>query len=489
MESIENTSKEQEKTRAFNRKLVITVIIISIILQCALFMHQKCANVWSDEAFTILNVRKSWPELWNAIISDVLPPLYYILLKIAVSICGDHYKVYKLMSALPIIIMHVWISALVLSNKNWAASRRTGILLSLFIAATTLTSNFLTMSGEIRMYSWAMLFVTLSGIYAWLFYQSPTTKNIILFSLASLAACLTHYYAMFMAIYIFVLLMIFILKKKKKLFPRFLICCAIVILGYSWWIPIGYKQFSGVKNSFWVTFSFWSVPEYFKSIIGYNFFAEVVLIIFILGYFLSNFYSGKMSEEEKETSVFACCAFSLPFFSILLGVVLSVWIRPILLPRYIYPSLGLFWCGLFLLLNETQPLRKVFTLFLTAILCLTGLDSYAQEMSNENESGTWDTIQFVKSHIPETDILLSNNSMMPWPELAYYFPEYEAENFSDIDFSSSDETYWYFEITNLGDTAMDTEEILEQGYEIEEMYSGDFDRFFYYTLYRLSPAE
>lgn len=60
---------------------------------------------------------------------------------------------------------------------------------------------------EVRMYTWAMFFVTASGVYAFEAYLEPERKkNWIVLILSSLAAAYTHYFALISVAVVYVIL-------------------------------------------------------------------------------------------------------------------------------------------------------------------------------------------------------------------------------------------------------------------------------------------
>ena len=78
-------------------------------------------------------------------------------------------------------------------------------------------------SSEIRMYSWAGVFVTLTGIYTYrIVSKESNKKNWILFAIFSLLSAYTHYFAM-MTIGIINLMLFAYTIKNKKYIKEFLI--------------------------------------------------------------------------------------------------------------------------------------------------------------------------------------------------------------------------------------------------------------------------
>ena len=79
------------------------------------------------------------------------------------------------------------------------------------------------------MYSWAMLFVTITSIYGYRLYNNQfNIKNLILFGIFSFLSACIHYYGTMAAGLINLTLFIFLLKnlkeKKRKSFEIYNLC-------------------------------------------------------------------------------------------------------------------------------------------------------------------------------------------------------------------------------------------------------------------------
>ena len=118
---------------------------------------------------------------------------------------------------------------------------------------------------EIRMYTWTMLFVTLTAIYAYRIVKEYKIKNWILFAIFSLCAAHCHYYGLVTVAIINGLLFLYILfsKKipKKKYIITFIIIAIAQIVGYLPWITVFLKQANAVSNGYWIPFNWKDTVE------------------------------------------------------------------------------------------------------------------------------------------------------------------------------------------------------------------------------------
>lgn len=462
-----------------NKKFNIIITIISILvctfLQIILIFN---INAWGDEVFTIVNLKKGWSELWSTLVADVHPPLYYIIAKIIYTVFNYKFKVLKLVSILPICLNIVLVSYLVLKNKKSNNSKKTGILLSLYIIATTITSNFLWMGQELRMYSWAMFFVTGSGIFAYRFYKEQNKINLIAFVLFSLGSALTHYWALIMECFIYLYLFIAIILFKRKAIKKFAVVVILTILGYIWWLPTAIKQLMTVRNDYWITFNFYEFRNYFSNIIGNE--IPIYIAIFMIGAILACimyncfFKNTRYTKENKEDIIFCIASMTIVLDIIVLAVILNVLMRPIFIARYMLPALGLFWLGLIGLLNYVDY-KKIFVTIIAIILIYMSFVGYTNKLIEEYDTGTQATIDFMNSILQEDDILITNIGHFSYNVLEYYFPNEKGKiyDINDFNFDIESKDYYYIEDTENQDGR---DKIEKAGYEMQFVYTGSIDK-------------
>lgn len=162
------------------KKAHILMIIGGIIFILLGAFH---TNLWFDEAYTVGLVKNSFSDIWKITGNDVHPALYYWILKTISLIFGNSIIVYRLFSALAIVIMGI----LGYTHIRKSFGDKVGFLfsfLALFLPCMT------TYASEIRMYSWAMLLVTITAIYAYKVSYQSSKKNWIIFAISSLCRCI-----------------------------------------------------------------------------------------------------------------------------------------------------------------------------------------------------------------------------------------------------------------------------------------------------------
>lgn len=197
-----------------SKKINYKILYISIILLGTLFILISCfhSNMWFDESYSIAIAKHSFKEIWQIGSHDVHPVLYYIMIRIVMLITNNSIVCVRLFSCIPLILM----SILGYSFIRKEFGNKAGLIFTFF---SLFFPTLLTYAGEIRMYTWAMLFVTMMFVYAYkimnnnnvrevlsddnnIMYESKIkNKNAlikywIIFSIFSLASAYTHYYAL-----------------------------------------------------------------------------------------------------------------------------------------------------------------------------------------------------------------------------------------------------------------------------------------------------
>ena len=182
------------------RTIHILIIILGILFILIPNFH---TNLWFDESYSVaISNNHNFGEIWEIGGHDVHPVLYYWMLKIISLIFGNNILCYRLLSVIALAILGI----LGYTHIRKDFGEKTGALFSLFTFVFPLN---LVYSGEIRMYTWAMLFVAIMAIYAYrIFKGKRTIKNWIIFGIFSLASAYTHYYGLMTAGVINILLFI-----------------------------------------------------------------------------------------------------------------------------------------------------------------------------------------------------------------------------------------------------------------------------------------
>jgi uncharacterized membrane protein len=201
-------------------------------------------NMWFDEAYTMAMIRHDFLRIVEITARDVHPPLYYMIVKIASLIWGESIVVYRLVSVAGMMLL----SILGYTHIRKIFGNHTGLY---YVFLTIFLPIMLDYSAEARMYSWAMFFTTAAAIYAYIAFCQDQTKAWILFTVFSLCAAYTHYYALLGVIFINLVLFMATMTNRWDLKKCLLVLAAQIIL-YLPWVFILVKQIVTVSQGYWI---------------------------------------------------------------------------------------------------------------------------------------------------------------------------------------------------------------------------------------------
>ena len=279
--------------------------------------------------------------------NDVHPPLYYLILRIAMGFGNQHFSVWP---GIIINIVIYWFITIfmylilqkILKDESYVKEK--SIILA-FISSITLAS--LTSAIYIRMYALSTLNVLIITFLHMKLLESEkiNVKLLICISISALIGSLTHYYYLF---YLAMLYIIFVIKyiKEKQYKMLFYYTLSMVIAGIFSLIIFPYSiqhMFFGYRGQ-GVISKLLNVPEFLKSIVLYiektNRFAfNNLLYILILAIIIMLIYKKmKIKENNKEkVSKFIKIIILPTLFYFILVAIASPWIEL----RYIMPISGL----------------------------------------------------------------------------------------------------------------------------------------------------
>lgn len=214
--------------------MILAILVLGLVLR----LISLDQSLWLDEATSVKVASTfSFQEIvTNFSPGDFHPPLYYLLLKIWVSILGTSEIAVR---SLSVIFGVATIPFVFLVGKK-LVSKEVGLIAALLFTIAPLHIYY---SQEARMYAMATFFVTL---FVWLFLKSLDKEAksfnwVGLFIVGSFLSY-THYLALaiFSVVFVYLLLNRKQLKENLKFWVLFFIAIALV---FSPWLQVLFKQF------------------------------------------------------------------------------------------------------------------------------------------------------------------------------------------------------------------------------------------------------
>lgn len=215
---------------------------------------------------------------------------------------------------------------------------RTSLLFLLFITCISCTMEF---SVQVRMYSIALLFVTVCGFYAYKAFFSGQWKDFLIFALNGVFAAYTHYFAFVSIVVITGFLLLAILLWNRKRIAAWGISAVGMVVLYLPWMPYFIRQVTSVEQGYWIPeITAQTVWDYFVWTFNLELVPGMVFVFLILLKAASVFNTISIEKYKEKTDIFALICMLVPTLTMILGVVASVIRQPIYRDQYILPALG-----------------------------------------------------------------------------------------------------------------------------------------------------
>ena len=384
-------------------KILILNIIIIILGTIFISLGAFHTNIWFDESYSVAISNHSFSEIWNIGGNDVHPVFYYMMLKIVSLIFGNNILVFRLFSIVPIVIL----SILGITHIRKDYGERTGIIFSFLTLFLPIIAAY---SSEIRMYTWVMLFVTITAIYANRIYKNELSiKNWVIFALFSLLSAYTHYYGLMFAGIINVILFIYLLKNRKgknKDLKIFIIQAVVECLLYVPWLYYFIKQLTSVGGGYWIKLEF---PDILYNVLGIQYmgslsnifgFCFAICLYIYLGFVIYRCKKERISVKNARNSLL------LYVLVVFIAFLISLK-SPILYPRYLMTITGLL---IFFIADiMAKEKSKYITIEICIIIFVTSLISNINIINNNYDNTNMKQIEYLEENIKDDDIIVYSN--------------------------------------------------------------------------------
>ncbi len=422
----------------------IILFLVSAGLLGVSFFLCFSTDIWYDELFTMGLGNQPLGDLISITARDVHPPFYYMIIKFALFMSDittgsiNQVVIAKLVSVLPFFLCLIYAATLI--RKNF------GLLTAgLFSFLLVTMPNLADYTVEIRMYGFALFFVTAAMLHAYelvkaqLNDETKVTRfnkcyvNIVMLTIYALAACYTHYFACVAAcmVYLYLLIMLLVRKEWRNVGKPFVVSTVVCIVGYlPWLLTVVTMQVEKVSENYWIQpLSIRTLGGCVKFLLKPLFTSEMVNIIvaaLLFGSFglLFVLYARKVFIKKEETG--AAFGFITGCIGALAGLVAfgflaSFLIRPIFVYRYMLPAVGVFWLAMSILVMQLKPRTILLYLFML-LLVITGLRNYRAFYGEE----MWKRVNMQLANeaiaaIPEEAVLICNFNQTQ-AVTSYYVP-------------------------------------------------------------------
>ncbi len=378
--------------------LIPTLLVLLAL--CGIFT----SSMWADEVFTVELLSHPFKEIIKIAILDVHPPLYYLIYLFFYKIFGfifnyDIVYVGKLVSIMPFIIL--LIINLTYTNKKYG--KNISFIFNLLICGMP---HMMQYALELRMYSYALLFVTITFLISLSIKEnSGNYLKWFLLTIFSTLALYTHYFAGLACVIIFIELLIHFIKVKniKSIINVFLFGIMIVAF-FSPWLIVFIRQVIKVNKSYWILpITFVDIIKCLSIFFTYNSITSSILSFSLITLAIIGIYKLK-NKNEILSGIFVY------LFTFIVGIFISLFIKPILVPRYLIVTAGCFYFSLAFGINKIisdfnyRKISKITYILLVFIALFT--NTYCLAYKYKNTIVTNNTLNCLNEIIKDEDTIV-----------------------------------------------------------------------------------
>lgn len=174
-----------------------TIVVGALVAAAVIVRFTATQALWLDEAQSVaiarLPLSGSGTTMWDGLLQDGSPPLYYLLLHGWIAVVGESTLAVRSLSAL-VNIAAAWPLYLLARRVIGERGARVSVVLYL-------TSPFALYFGtETRMYSLIVLLTALGGVALERVLRAPSVKSVIGLALAAGGLALTHYWCLYLLV-------------------------------------------------------------------------------------------------------------------------------------------------------------------------------------------------------------------------------------------------------------------------------------------------
>lgn len=413
-------------------------ILFSIIAALTVFTIIRCMDntVFGDDAYSIMIARDSLVNTLRATAADVHPPLYYIYFKSMCRLFGNTGFIYHLSGALPFLALLYW--------SSYTFYKKYGFCFTIiFVLGISFLPQAFNMIIRVRMYTLALLFVTMCFYYALRILECEDNKSWFIFTVCGIGAAYTHYYAFAVVCFIYLTLLIWTIYAQREELKKIFLCIVISIISYIPWMSYFFTTLERTGSDFWIT----QIPTW-RETLSYLFGGSWygILLFFTMVMLLLLFAkSGSMEKYaitgKERYMIFSAVA--IIFFYIEILRLLSYFIQPIFLIRYLYIVIGLLWFTFAYLVTKIRVTGKHLTLAPVVVMLLLFyvvpcVAEFSEDVRiNEESNATIEDIASVLQDYPDGKLrLVSDIDIITSRFYHLYFPEASVEWYDNMDWET-----------------------------------------------------
>lgn len=369
-------------------KNILGIIFFALSLAILIYMFLTPLNhviIHGDEYYTFSLAHLPVKDLITVTANDVHPPLHYLMCKVVLKL-GAMFNIeelysLKLLSIVPYIII-LAISATKIRKEYDLFTA------GLFSFSLVVMTEFFKYYLTVRMYSWGILFVLLTFIYAKEIITESRKRSWFLLTAFAVLSAYTHYFAAMTAGIIYLILLAYIIAYKRELLEYWVISTLDAIVLYVPWLFALITQLVNVHDSYWIPQVNLKIALLSLGYFAYN--EEVifsVISLFILAVILAGYIKYSQDQDMKD-HFNNLSGFGVYFGTIALVIIISYVFKPILVIRYLLPAVAALWLSISIIVGKIEN-KKMFiiSMVLICLLIASGMASIITSIDPLYKSG------------------------------------------------------------------------------------------------------
>lgn len=472
------------RTKAGDNKIMLIVLILLFTGLYVSLIFNK--NIWTDEAFTMQLVRENnFRGIIKETANDVHPPLYYLIVKLFVLVFGDRFYIYKMVSVIPMVL--TMLLACVYIRPWWGT--RTAVMYTILLNALPCVMEY---GIQIRMYAWALFFVTWAGLSAYGLCKKNQRKYCVQLAAASICGCYTHTYAMLSCVCIYLLVCSVALCATRKeikwsMFKGCVLSGCVVAVSYVPWLFVLLRQMTNRIDNYWIEpvtgQVICSYPEYlFESRLPGS--TLLYMLLCIVAVFVC-VRSCLKQDNGRQNGMAALMMLAVLVMTAGIGIVVSVVVTPFFIARYLVPCMGLLALFLAIAFVPVIDEKKGYAQIMLGIFgMLMILNSYQKNYELEYRSThTDELLAYMEEHLGPEDLIAYNFEGYGFIYNIYF--ENRVCFLNDVDFAGEYGSIWYFDSCET--PWLDTQVLEQNGLEKEFVMTTGIEQN-EFQLYRISRS-
>lgn len=424
----------------------IVILVYAVVVFGLSFIRIFENNFWGDEGYTIKLAKMSISEMLAATAGDVHPPLYYLIVQVFCRIFGFHHIVYHVVSLIPYVLILILCLTVI---WKWFGKEAAAIMITFSSFLTSAIGNTL----DVRMYSWAELFVLLSFLCLYSILHDDHVKSYAAFGIASLAAAYTHYYSLISVAFFYVVLILVAVFKERRKIKRVALTCVLTVIGYMPWLFVLLRTFQRTAGDYWMTdIPTWKESLYYLFCSKHEATLTIVFFMLLVFYLLRESGIIKFSDKSavrSEVAVAEIIWVLAGIFSILgtigVGIGVSTVVRPMFLVKYLFPVSSAAWLILGICVSKLK-LKHPAALCLIALVLLSGIPEYYSTYTSEKKADEIleETLNTLSAQMQDGDEILTDEDHIDWTISEIYYPETKHQMLSEATYGrlNKNVTYW-----------------------------------------------